>query len=223
MNVFRSDPYGFALPFKNNAQLRDCMSVEHEHGRFFNLSSAFNCPLLAPNFAARKVALRDLNGIQNCSSPRMVMRELLLRFSHKSWSISIDNQLAIDCSKVEARLDSEGFAILGNYINAKLICDIQREFSADPFAETRARHGIKLVFPIQLVQTAQGLLSRAPPGWEVLSSNDRIEMLRPVTIEFPAFAPAWYFLSQAFKKAGDQSQADCTYARFIEEQKREMI
>ena len=221
-NVFRSDPYGFALPLKDQEPIRLRMGIVHEGVRFFNISSCFNSPLLPPNFVARKAALLELGGIRSWRAPLAAMRELLLRLSHKSWSVSIENQLLVDREKVQSFQDDEAFAILGNYLNAKLIGEVQRDFINDPFAETRAAHGIKLVFPAPLVQAGERLLQLAPPGWELLSSRTETARLEQITNGQPCFAPGWYFLSQAYKHAGRQGEADRAYARFLEERKGEM-
>ncbi len=222
-DVFRSDPYGLALPLRDQEPLRKQMTIEHEGRRFFDISSAFTSPQLPPNFVIRTAVLHELGGIRHWQDPLLAMRELLLRLSHKSWSISIDNILTVDRSKGEQTLDQEAFTILTNYINAQLITDVQSDFVGDPFAETRAKHGVRLRFPEALVQAGARLLSRAPNTWARLNSTESPVMLGQITEQYPHFAPGWYFLSQSLKNAGRQAEADKAYARFLEERKAEMV
>ncbi len=222
-NLFKTDPYGMALPLKGEEALRTHLSVAHEGMNFFNLNNAFTTPAIPPSFVIRKVAMQELGGIRFWNSPHIGMKELLLRLSHKSWSVSVDNSLALIRTHVEAQYDQETYMILTNYLNATIIVDIQNDIERDPFAETRIKNGIKLSFPASLVEASKKLLARAPQRWEALSLSTSPTFVEAITRSHPEFAPAWYLLSQHAKENGDQARADAAYARFVSLRGQEMI
>ena len=222
-NLFKTDPYGMALSLRGEDALRSHLSISHEGNNFFNLNNAFTTPYITPNFVIRKVAMQELGGIRFWNSPHLGMKELLLRLSHKSWSVSIDNSLAISRAEVEGTPDLETYTILTNYLNSAIIVDIQRDIETDPFAETRIKNGIKLSFPPALVEASKKLLAKAPKGWEVLTRATSPAFVEAITRTHPEFGPAWYLLSQHEKERGNQKRADEAYARYMQLRSQEMV
>lgn len=224
-NLFKIDPYGCALPLKNSPEVIKAMTTPMQGHNFFSVASIFSSTPLGFNFAVRKAAMIELGGIKSWNAPFVALRELLLRLSYKSWSISIDNNLAISPapSSFWSAEDQESIAVLTNYINAKIISEVHTEFLSDPFAETRAKHGVNLGFTPNLISSVQRVLSYAPSYWADMRFTKTRVALEETVQQHPDFAPGWFFLARDYKKAGDLAKADEIYKQFIKAKEREVI
>ena len=94
---------------------------------------------------------------------------------------------------------------------------------ADPFAETRTKHGIKIIFPPALVENSARLLAQSPKGWETLSFTKDAAQLQKIVSEFPNFGPGIFYLSKELKSVGDTRLADDVYKKYIEVRSREVL
>jgi GT2 family glycosyltransferase len=219
--LFQKDIVSFTFPFKNNPELYQTLSLETEQGRIFNVQSLFSNVNLPSVFIARKVALLEIAGFRFPEFPGLAVRDLIFRLIFKGWAVNPGNQIGLTMPDQDQTQETERLSIFNKYINAQLICILYDELVRDPMGETRAAHGYSISFPEDLVKASTKFLERAPENWFKLDFLDNIEKLQVTTRLFPKFSPAWYFLSQAYKEAGDQKSADQIYSSYLELRREE--
>lgn len=208
--TFRMDTVGAALPMSREASLLKAIAQEVPGGHVFRPDAAFIFPVVQPNIFLRHVAAKELGGFKDPHTARMciplLLRQLLLRLSYKSWGIDVQNRIDLPLTSTSAGAEVAYLEAASVFFNAALISSLHREFEKDPFAKTRAQHGFCFVMPDNIRASAEKLLSLAPVEWTAISVDSAAAELEEIVSRFPNFSPAWYLLKKRFQDSHDSAR-----------------
>jgi hypothetical protein len=136
--------------------------------------------------------------------------------------VSIHNPLELDLGQSPKCWDDEYLSAISNYINSKIILEVYEEAQRDPFAETRAKNGIRLEFHPETIDSCRRLLSFAPPAWERIQPGAVMESLTRVIEKASHFSPLWLLLEREARREGRGQEADAFRKQFLEARKMEL-
>lgn len=209
-----SDMVPLALPLGTNYEAYSQL-VNRDDLNALKIGAVFSCSPLPWCFAARKIALLELAGIRTPELSPLAMRELLLRLWYKGWKISGTNRINIKAPSASEQ-EREISAVLTNYMNAKIISEIQQDFENEPFAKVRAAFNPALTFSGEMVSQCRSLLACAPAEWQTLNFKATVESLKETCAKYPKFSPGFYFLNRELERVGDAKAAGEAKKRFEE-------
>lgn len=164
-NLMNQDSFALALPLAQDLEFKQSVATEEDGLCVFDAGVIFKTPFSLNGMLVRKVALMELGGLRNWKSETYAAKELLLRLVYRAWQISVDSKLSMYPAPgvaAAALVPKDGYTEL---MGAKLVSDLQDEFETEPFAQTRAEHGLTIVVKEELVEAARSLLAKVDPRW----------------------------------------------------------